>query len=43
MNWETLLGNAYVDGMTDEEAQAKFNELYMPRADNDRECKRISH
>ena len=40
MNWETLLGNAYVDGMTDEEAQAKFNELYMPRADHDREMQK---
>lgn len=40
MNWETLLGNAYVDGMTDEEAQAKFNEIYMPRADHDREMQK---
>lgn len=40
MNWEALLGNAYVDGMTDEEAQAKFNELYMPRADHDREMQK---
>lgn len=40
MNLETLLGNAYVDGMTDEEAQAKFNEIYMPRADHDREMQK---
>lgn len=37
MDWKTLLGSAYVEGMTDEEAQAKFNELYMPRADHDKE------
>ena len=33
MDWENLLGNAYVEGMTDEEARAKFDEIYMPRAD----------
>lgn len=31
MDWKTLLGDAYVDGMTDEECQAKFNELYIPK------------
>jgi hypothetical protein len=37
MDWKTLLGNAYVDGMTEEEAMAKFNELYMTRADHEKE------
>ena len=40
MDWETLLGNAYVEGMTDEEARAKFDEIYMPRADHDREVQK---
>lgn len=26
MDWKAILGSAYSEGMTDEEAQAKFNE-----------------
>ena len=37
MDWKALLGNAYVDGMSDEEAKAKFDEIYMLRADHERE------
>lgn len=37
MDWKTLLGSAYVEGMTDEEAKVKFDELYMPRSDHDKE------
>ena len=40
MDWKAILGSAYTEGMTDEEAQAKFNELYMPRADHDREIQK---
>ena len=40
MDWKTLLGNAYVEGMTDEEARAKFDEIYMPRADHDKEVQK---
>lgn len=40
MDWKTLLGSAYVEGMTDEEAQAKFNEIYMPRSDHEKEVAR---
>lgn len=31
MDWKTILGDAYMDGMTDEECQAKFNEMYVPK------------
>ena len=37
MDWKALLGSAYVDGMSDEEAKAKFDEIYMLRADHERE------
>lgn len=40
VDWKAILGSAYSEGMTDEEAQAKFNELYMPRADHDREIQK---
>lgn len=32
MDWKTFLGDAYVDGMTDEECQAKFSEMYIPKS-----------
>lgn len=35
MDWKTLLGDAYADGMTDEECQAKFSELYVPKTSFD--------
>jgi hypothetical protein len=37
MDWKILLGSAYTEGMTDEVAQAKFNELYMLKSDHDKE------
>lgn len=37
MDWKMLLGDAYKEGMTDEEAQEEFNKLYMPRADHQKE------
>ena len=37
MDWKLLLGDAYKEGMTDEEAHAVFNKLYMPRAEHDKE------
>ncbi len=40
MDWKALLGSAYVDGMSDEEAKAKFDEIYMPRADHERETQK---
>lgn len=40
MDWKTLLGSAYVDGMTDEEAQAKFSEIYMPRSEHEKELEK---
>lgn len=40
MDWKVLLGSAYVEGMTDEEAQAKFNEIYMPRSEHDKEVEK---
>lgn len=40
MDWKTLLGSAYTEGMTDEDAQAKFNEIYMPRSDHEKEIAR---
>ena len=40
MDWKAILGSAYSEGMTDEEAQAKFNELYVSRADHDREIQK---
>ena len=40
VDWKAISGSAYSEGMTDEEAQAKFNELYMPRADHDREIQK---
>ena len=40
VDWKAILGSAYSEGMTDEEAQAKFNELYIPRADHDREIQK---
>ncbi|MCB7336334.1 hypothetical protein LI010_19965 [Enterocloster aldenensis] len=35
MDWSQILGDAYVDGMTDEECQAKFNELYVPKSQHE--------
>lgn len=32
MDWKTFLGDAYVEGMTDDECQTKFNELYVPKS-----------
>ena len=40
VDWKAILGSAYSEGMTDEEAQAKFNELYVSRADHDREIQK---
>ena len=40
MDWKAILGSAYSEGMTDEEAQAKFNEHYVSRADHDREIQK---
>ena len=40
MDWKAILGSAYSEGMTDEEAQTKFNELYVSRADHDREIQK---
>lgn len=37
MDWKLLLGDAYKDGMTDEEAQAEFNKIYMPRSEHQKE------
>lgn len=37
MDWKTLLEDAYKEGMTDEEAQAEFNKMYIPRAEHDKE------
>ena len=37
MDWKLLLGDAYKDGMTDEEAQAEFNKMYMPRSEHQKE------
>lgn len=31
MDWKMLLGDAYVEGMSDEECQAKFNDVYVPK------------
>lgn len=35
MDWKVILGDAYVDGMTDEECLEKFNEAYVPKASFD--------
>jgi len=35
MDWKTILGDAYVDGMSDEECQAKFNEKFVPKSSLD--------
>lgn len=40
MEWKNLLGSAYTDGMTEEEAQEKFNELYMTREDHEKDVKK---
>lgn len=37
MDWKLLLGDAYKEGMTDEEAQAAFNKMYMPRSEHQKE------
>lgn len=37
MDWKLLLGDAYKEGMTDEEAQAEFNKMYMPRSEHQKE------
>lgn len=37
MDWKLLLGDSYKDGMTDEEAQAEFNKMYMPRSEHQKE------
>lgn len=37
MDWKLIFGDSYVDGMTDEEARAKFNEIYMPRSEHEAE------
>lgn len=37
MNWKLLLGDAYKEGMTDDEAQAEFNKMYMPRSEHQKE------
>lgn len=37
MDWKLLLGDAYKDGMTDEEAQAEFNKMYMTRSEHQKE------
>lgn len=35
MDWKTLLGDAYVEGMSDEECQAKFNDMYIPKTSHE--------
>lgn len=37
MDWKLLLGDAYKEGMTDEEAQAEFNKMYMQRSEHQKE------
>lgn len=36
MDWKSILGDAYVDGMTDDECQAKFSELYVPKTEHEK-------
>lgn len=38
MDWKDLLGSNYVDGMTDEEAKAKFDEMYIPRSEHEKDA-----
>lgn len=37
MDWKTLLGDAFTDGMSDDDAMTEFNKIYMTRADHDKE------
>lgn len=37
MDWKLLLGDAYKEGMTDEEAQAVFNKMYVTRSEHQKE------
>ena len=41
MDWTTILGEAYTDGMTDEEAQAIFTEMYVPKTQMDAEVSKL--
>lgn len=36
MDWKTILGDVYADGMTDEECQAKFSEIYVPKTEHEK-------
>lgn len=38
MDWKQLLGDAYKDGMTEEEAQKVFNDIYMQRSEHEKEA-----
>lgn len=36
MDWKLILGDAYADDMTDEECQAKFNDIYVPKTEHEK-------
>lgn len=40
MEWSQILGDGYVEGMTDDECQAKFNELYVPASQHSSELQK---
>lgn len=35
MDWKQILGDVYVEGMSEEESQARFNEIYIPKSQHD--------
>jgi hypothetical protein len=40
MDWKLLLGDSFKEGMTDEEAQAEFGKMYIPKTEHQKEIEK---